>query len=143
MFSDEDFIVITSNKKGINLSIELQNSDDEVEEWLQESVEEKMRKFQRISWMHPMNILRPKDGEYVRICVPLRKYADKFFKYFRMSVSTFDYILGVITESVTKTSKRPSISPAERLAVTLRYTLLRLPSNCSSLTSQSLVYVLF
>lgn len=43
-----------------------------------------------------------------------------FFKYFRMTFSTFDYILDNIKEHIMEGLHRPLIAPAECLSVTLR-----------------------
>jgi hypothetical protein len=107
-------------KKRIKITIELEDSDDEWDEWLSENILERLGLRPRSMWMHPLNLERFKNSEYVRICVPLRKYPEKFRSYFRMSVSTFDYIHDTIKDDITKYSNRPSIPPAERLAVTLR-----------------------
>ncbi len=110
---------ILGNKR-LRLTIEVDSdSDEEWDDWFLEDVfrECGIRRM----WMHPMNVLRSKDGEFVRICLPLRKHPDKFYKYFRMKPATFDYILENIKNDIQKHSWRTSISPGERLAVTLRY----------------------
>ena len=109
-----------SGRKRIKITVELCDSDDEFDDWFLESVPAKIGIRPRSYWIHPMNLKRPTDGEYVRVCLPLRKHPDKFFKYFRMSISTYDYIMENIEEDITKYSNRPSVSPGERLAVTLR-----------------------
>lgn len=103
------------------LRIELYDSDDEFDDWFIESVIDKVGLRPRSLWMHPLNMEREMSGEYVTLCLPLREYPDKFFKYFRMKPSTYDYILETIKNDLIKYSNRPSISPGERLAVTLRY----------------------
>lgn len=105
----------------IELEFNDSDSDEELDQWFRESVTKKVGLWDRSFWMHPMNKRRESDGEYVTVCLPLRQYPDKFFKYHRMSVSTYDYILENIKGDITKWSNRPSISPGERLAVTLRY----------------------
>lgn len=80
------------NKK-VKITVEVQDSDDEFDEWFLDSVPAKIGVHPRSFWVHPMNAKRPTNGEYMRVCIPLRKYEDKFFKYFRMTVSTYDYIL--------------------------------------------------
>lgn len=46
----------------------------------------------------------------------------KFFNYFRMSKPTFDELLGLIRNDITRTDTimRQSIKPEDKLAVTLR-----------------------
>lgn len=105
--------------KQVRLYVEVEDSDDE-DEWLLEDVCDKVGLHFRSHWVHPLNMLRPTDGEFVRVCVPLREYPDKFYKYFRMTVATFDYILDGVKCRITKRSRRAPVGPAERLAVTLR-----------------------
>lgn len=106
--------------KRIRLHLEVQDSDDKLDEWFIENTLDKVGLKLRSIWVHPWNLRRPIDGEFVRICVPLRNYPEKFYKYFRMGVSTFHYILDNIKCSITKRSRRAPVGPAERLAVTLR-----------------------
>jgi len=49
-------------------------------------------------------------------------YPEKFFEFYRMSVKSFDELLGLISAQIVKrnTVMRKSIEPAERLVVTLR-----------------------
>lgn len=51
-----------------------------------------------------------------------RKYEDKFFSYYRMSVGSFDELLSAVCEKIRKTDTvmKRSIEPAERLVITLR-----------------------
>ena len=106
--------------KRVKISLEVQDSEDEFDDWFLDSVPAKIGVRPRSFWVHPLYATRGTHGEYVRVCLRLRKYEDKFFKYFRMSVCTYDYILNHIEEDITKHSIRPSISAGERLAVTLR-----------------------
>ncbi|XP_065837891.1 uncharacterized protein [Oscarella lobularis] len=48
---------------------------------------------------------------------------ESFYKYFRMTPSRFDHLLSLIGPCITKesTTFRNSVSPGERLAITLRY----------------------
>lgn len=76
-------------------------TDDEFDEWVSESLESVPKKLglcPRTTWMHPMNLQHPIDGEHVR------KYPKIFFQYFRLSVSTFDYILNTIELDITEHS---------------------------------------
>lgn len=116
----EQFLYCRNGSKRMKLTLEMYNSDDEIDEWLMESIPERVGLRCRSMWMHPMNLKRPKDGEFIRVCVPYRNYPTKFFQYFRISTFTFDYILASIEGDLVKYSNRPSISSAERLAVTLR-----------------------
>lgn len=108
------------NNKKLRLSLDAYDSDEEFDNWVFESLPQKLGLSPRKIWMHPINMLQTTEGEFVRICVPYRQYPDKFYKYFQMSVATFDYILNRIQVDITEHSFRPLIGPAERLAVTLR-----------------------
>ncbi|XP_065212933.1 uncharacterized protein LOC135840368 [Planococcus citri] len=117
--------IITHGSSGkrlkLSIEVELCDSDDEFDEWFLESIPEKIGIRPRSLWVNPLNMTRINDGEYVRICLPLRKYPERFFQYYRMTISTHDFILKSIKESITKHSPRTGISPGERLAVTIRY----------------------
>ena len=110
---NSDVISIENSKKKLRITVELCDSDNEFEEWFAESVPEKLGLCPHSVWMHPMNLKWLIDGEYIRVCVPICYYPDKFFKYFRMSVTTYEYILDSIREDITKYSNRPSILPGE------------------------------
>lgn len=71
---------------------------------------------------HEINKSREKCGEFFNLYEELRLYPTKFFEYTRMAVSTFDYILSKISAKITKedTNFRKSISPEEKLFITLR-----------------------
>jgi hypothetical protein len=49
-------------------------------------------------------------------------YPEKFFQYYRMSVTSFDELLNLIGENIVKqdTTMRQSIHPAERLVICLK-----------------------
>jgi len=52
----------------------------------------------------------------------LRSYPEKFFGYFRMSVTSFDELITFLEPAISyqNTNMRLAIPPEERLAVTLR-----------------------
>ena len=52
----------------------------------------------------------------------LRLHEDKFYNYMRMSMKTFDELLAEIEQDITSTSTmmRDSVSPEEKLVITLR-----------------------
>ncbi|KYN10426.1 hypothetical protein ALC57_17443 [Trachymyrmex cornetzi] len=62
-------------------------------------------------WVHPINVRRNQE---------LKDYPDKFFKYTRMSLEVFNKLLIKITSFLEKNSRRESLSPEHRLAITLR-----------------------
>ncbi len=64
---------------------------------------------------------RNKKGEFQMLFSELWDQPEKFFEYFRMTPTTFEYILKGIEESIKKFSNfRECISTRQRLAVTLR-----------------------
>lgn len=69
-------------------------------------------------WVHPINQKRNLKG----FIDELKADPSKFFNYCRMKVSTFDYILQVISPKIQKqnTKFRNPITPEERLLITLR-----------------------
>lgn len=52
----------------------------------------------------------------------LRKDEKRFYIYFRMNIECFDEVLSIIKNDIRKsdTNYREAITPAERLAITLR-----------------------
>lgn len=82
----------------------------------------KRRKY----WVNDLYARRGEDSEYVKLFDELRLQPPKFFEYFRMSSSTFDYILNRITPRIQKYSNfRECIGPREKLTITLRYSTYR------------------
>lgn len=69
-------------------------------------------------WVHPINQKRNLKG----FIGELKADPSKFYNYCRMKASTFDYILELISRKIQKknTKFRTSITPEERLLVTLR-----------------------
>jgi len=80
------------------------------------------KKRQRRFWIHEVISRREELGEYHRLVHELRHDPERFRRYFRMSTSQFDMLLGLIGPEIAKldTNWRRSVSPAERLAITLR-----------------------
>lgn len=76
-------------------------------------------------WIHDINLSRNKEGEYHTLFPRLKLDNKRFFRYFRMSYEKFMELLCMIEPTISKqnTKFRNSISPEERLAVTLRYTV--------------------
>ncbi|XP_040207240.1 protein SLX4IP isoform X1 [Rana temporaria] len=81
------------------------------------------KKRRRLYWVHPLISQRLSKGHFHTVYLELRKYPKKFHEYARMSVTTFDELLEVVRPQLTRasTNMRASISPEERLLVTLRY----------------------
>ena len=73
------------------------------------------QKYRRY-WIHPINQSRE------QLYNDLRKYPDRFYTYYRMSMDQFDYILVQIEHLIYKSSinLRRSISVEEKLAICIR-----------------------
>lgn len=72
-------------------------------------------------WVHPLVSSRPSKGVFILIFEGLRSDPDKFFNFFRMSVSAFNELLSTyLGTKLLKidTNMRKAISPTE--TVTLR-----------------------
>jgi len=75
----------------------------------------------RSVWVHPINAQRLTKGSFVTLYSKLRADDRKFFNYFRMSMRSFDELVGKLSDSLMQEDlHRIPISPTERLAVTLR-----------------------
>ena len=44
-------------------------------------------------WIHPLNKDRVEKGEFYNLYPDLRHYPAKFFQFYRMSVTKFDFLL--------------------------------------------------
>ena len=73
--------------------------------------------------VHPVNQLRHTLGVHAHLIQELRQDEERFFKYFRMSIGNFDYLLGLVTTRLTKkdTVMRAAIKPNLKLALTLHH----------------------
>lgn len=82
----------------------------------------KRRRYHRKHWVHPINQMREEVGAFYTLFDELRCDENKFFNYFRMSVSSFDELLDRLKDMIQRqnTKMRNCIQPAEMLAVTLR-----------------------
>ena len=82
----------------------------------------KRRRRNRLFWVHPI-IENINESQFNLLYHSLRMYDDKFFNYFRMSKSTFDYLLSELTDIIKRnnTTMRNSISAEERLSLTIRW----------------------
>lgn len=83
---------------------------------------ERIGSQKRRCWVRPEISDRLKEGEFHLEFQQLRNDDSKFYEHFRMSVTTFDELLDNIKSKITgcNTVMRLSVSPAEKLAVTLR-----------------------
>ena len=76
-------------------------------------------KTERVS---PRNAVRSVHGTYHSLVRRLRLSDLKgFHGYLRISPTTFETLLGKVGNRLVRVSRRPTISPYERLALTLRY----------------------
>lgn len=51
------------------------------------------QKLKRRHWIHSLNLKRPKNGQFQVTFMTLRNYLEEFFKYYRMSISSFDELV--------------------------------------------------
>jgi len=77
---------------------------------------------ERRYWVHPLNKDREKSDQFKHFFENIRRYPEKFFEYYRMSVSSFDELLENLRPHITKTTTtlRTPICAEERLTITLR-----------------------
>ncbi|CAH1384646.1 unnamed protein product [Tenebrio molitor] len=82
---------------------------------------ENIRKTRK--WVHEINMVRRKEGEFHTLYPLLRNDEEIFFLYFRMNFECFDELLNLIKDDIQKqcTNYREPIEPVERLTVTLRF----------------------
>lgn len=74
-------------------------------------------------WVHPILLARRQHGEYHRLVQELRLDDARFQEYFRLSRELFDELLTRLGDRIVRrdTNCRLAISPAQRLAICLRY----------------------
>lgn len=84
----------------------------------------RLRRKQRVRkyWVHPINERRNVMGTFNSLFEDLLADDNKFFNYFRMSISSFDELHNRLKCSIQRqnTKMRDCIQPKEMLAVTLR-----------------------
>lgn len=75
----------------------------------------------RKHWVNDIYLKRDEEGKYVTLFKELKEQPLKFYEYFRMTPSTFEYILYGISRRLEKYSNfRNCIDPKQKLTVTLR-----------------------
>ncbi|XP_066945794.1 uncharacterized protein [Macrobrachium rosenbergii] len=76
----------------------------------------------RKHWIHPFKAERETSKRFEKFHENIRKCDERFFEYYRMSKASFDELLEVLRPRISKrnTKFRRSISPEERLTITLR-----------------------
>ena len=82
----------------------------------------KQKKKKEKIWARPFISNRNESGVFVKLYEDLLKYPEKFFNYVRMSLTSFDELLSLCRDDLTKqdTMLRKSVSPEDKLFVTLR-----------------------
>lgn len=60
---------------------------------MQQRKERKKIVTNRRWWVHPLNLKRPQEGQFKVTFSVLRQYPEEFFKYFRMSIPSFDNLV--------------------------------------------------
>ena len=80
------------------------------------------RRRNRLHWVHPIIQKREEFGAFYTLFGELRDDANKFFNYFRMSVSSFNEMHRRLKESLQRRNSkmRNCIQPVEMLAVAIR-----------------------
>lgn len=82
----------------------------------------KRRRRVRTLWIHPLLSFRRQEGHFYNLFGKLKEDENKFFNYFRMSISSFNELLEILDSKIKRcdTNMRKSIPAEERLAITLR-----------------------
>lgn len=77
---------------------------------------------QRQWWVHPIISSRQSEGKFYLLHEKLKMFPKKFFEFYRMSQSSFNYLLTAVNRNLQKrdTHMRDSVKVEEKLSVTLR-----------------------
>lgn len=79
------------------------------------------RRTRRTVWVREIFLKRDDLGEFHHIMTDLKNDINLFHGYLRMNKETFEYILNAVRPRLSRESNfRKTISPEERLVVTLR-----------------------
>ena len=81
-----------------------------------------MFEVNREFWVHPVNHLREKKGEFYQLYPDLRHFPNKFIGMYRMEIEKFNELLQKVSPLITKkwTYIRAPISAEQKLVITLR-----------------------
>jgi len=60
------------------------------------------KKNERQYWMHPILAVRYLEGSFYTLFEKLKSHDSKFFNYFRMSVTTFEFIVMRLSDRIKK-----------------------------------------
>ncbi|KAK9700388.1 hypothetical protein QE152_g31287 [Popillia japonica] len=79
------------------------------------------RQCSRTYWVHPINESRDEAGVFATLYQELRRDDNKFFRYFRMPMASFDELLEKVKNNIQleDTNMRNCIKPELRLVATL------------------------
>ena len=109
----------------------MSDSEDDLEEilflWMIYRWKQRRKtQLQRRYWVRPVFSQRAQQGAFHRLVQELRLSDQEYhFRYLRMSKETFDFLVSEVEPMLSRrgyfSRERPGISPAERIAVTLRY----------------------
>ena len=85
-----------------------------------------MQEVNRNYWVHTVNLLRPKKGEFYTLYPNLRHFNKKFVSMYRMDTNKFDELLKIGVPLIMKkfTYMRSPISTEQKLVLTLRWVSL-------------------
>jgi len=72
--------------------------------------------------IHPILAVRYLEGTFYTLFEKLKSHDSKFFNYFRMSVSTFEFLVMLLSDRMKDqdTAMRAGVPPKEMLAVTIK-----------------------
>jgi len=82
----------------------------------------KYKKRERQYWIHQILAVRYLEGSFYTLSEKLKNHDSKFCNYFRMSVSTFGFLLMRLSDRIRgqDTPMTASVPPKEMLAVIIR-----------------------
>ena len=81
-----------------------------------------LNQVHRVFWVHPLNNERGEKGEFYTHYADHRKYPERFFQLYRMTVRKFNELLFKVSPYLTKkeTNLRETICAEQRLVITIR-----------------------
>lgn len=84
------------------------------------------KKRNRRYWVHPLNTRRLTDSQFYLKRAKLRAHPEEFFKYYRISMKSFDELHNGIREKIQKqnTCMRLCLDTEEKLTITIRYVFI-------------------
>jgi len=62
--------------------------------------QKKSKNGPRRHWVHPLNLIRPIEGQFQTNFMTLRSYPEEFFKYYRMSIKSFDELISKLISNL-------------------------------------------